>query len=355
MNIVSTPPGGNYETDAVIIGAGPVGLFQVFELGLLEIKAHVIDSLAAVGGQCVELYPDKPIYDIPAIPSCTGQELTDGLLKQIEPFGPTFHLGQEVTVVHKREDGRFDVETSLGTKFITKTIFIAAGVGSFQPRTMKVDGIDAYEGSQLFYRVKDPAQFEGKNLVICGGGDSALDWALNFVGKAESVVLLHRREDFRAAPASVAKMKQLCEEYEMQLIIGQVSGIEEKDGKLSELRVTGADGVTRRVPLDMLLVFYGLSPKLGPIAEWGLDIERKQLKVVSTEKFETNVPGIFAVGDINTYPGKKKLILSGFHEAALAAFGAAPYIFPDKKIHMQYTTTSPKLHKVLGVESPVFD
>jgi len=355
MNIVSTPPGGHHETDAVIIGAGPVGLFQVFELGLLEIKAHVIDSLAAVGGQCVELYPDKPIYDIPAIPSCTGQELTDGLLKQIEPFGPTFHLGQEVTLVHKREDGRFDVETSLGTKFITKTIFIAAGVGSFQPRTMKVDGIDAHEGTQLFYRVKDPAQFEGKNLVICGGGDSALDWALNFVGKAESVVLLHRRDDFRAAPASVAKMKQLCEEYEMQLIIGQVSGIEEKEGKLSELRVTGADGVTRRVPLDMLLVFYGLSPKLGPIAEWGLDIERKQLKVVSTEKFETNVPGIFAVGDINTYPGKKKLILSGFHEAALAAFGAAPYIFPDKKIHMQYTTTSPKLHKVLGVESPVFD
>lgn len=355
MNVVSTPPGGFHETDAVIIGAGPVGLFQVFELGLLEIKAHVIDSLHAVGGQCVELYPDKPIYDIPAIPSCTGQELTDGLLKQIEPFGATYHLGQEVTVVQKREDGRFDVETSLGTKFITKTIFIAAGVGSFQPRTMKVDGIDAFEGSQLFYRVKNPAQFEGKNLVICGGGDSALDWALNFVGKAESVVLLHRREDFRAAPASVAKMKQLCDEYEMQLIIGQVSGIETKDDKLSELRVTGADGVTRRVPLDMLLVFYGLSPKLGPIAEWGLDIERKQLKVVSTEKFETNVPGIFAVGDINTYPGKKKLILSGFHEAALAAFGAAPYIFPDKKIHMQYTTTSPKLHKVLGVETPVFD
>jgi thioredoxin reductase (NADPH) len=347
MNVVST--------DAVIIGAGPVGLFQVFELGLLEIKAHVIDSLSAVGGQCVELYPDKPIYDIPAIPSCTGQELTDGLLKQIEPFGASYHLGQEVTVVQKREDGRFDVETSLGTKFITKTIFIAAGVGSFQPRTMKVDGIDAFEGSQLFYRVKNPAQFEGKNLVICGGGDSALDWALNFVGKAESVVLLHRRDDFRAAPASVAKMKQLCDEYEMQLIIGQVSGIETKDDKLSELRVTGADGVTRRVPLDMLLVFYGLSPKLGPIAEWGLDIERKQLKVVSTEKFETNVPGIFAVGDINTYPGKKKLILSGFHEAALAAFGAAPYIFPDKKIHMQYTTTSPKLHKVLGVETPVFD
>jgi len=346
---------GAIETDAVIIGAGPVGLFQVFELGLLEIRAHVIDSLPAVGGQCVELYPDKPIYDIPAVPVCTGQELTDNLLKQIEPFEPTFHLGQEVTGVQRREDNRFNVETSTGTQFITKTIFIAAGVGSFQARTIKVDAIDKFENEQLFYRVKDPARFDGKNIVICGGGDSALDWALNFVGKAESVVLVHRRDDFRAAPSSVAKMKALCDEYEMQLIIGQVTGFDEKDGQLTEVKVTGADGVTRRVPLDMLLVFFGLSPKLGPIAEWGLDIERKQLKVVDTEKFETNVPGIFAVGDINTYPGKKKLILSGFHEAALAAFGAAPYIFPDKKIHMQYTTTSPKLHKILGVETPVFD
>ena len=354
MNSTVTPP-GVIEADAVIIGAGPVGLFQVFELGLLEIKAHVIDSLGAVGGQCVELYPDKPIYDIPAVPVCTGQELTDNLLKQIEPFEPTFHLGQEVTVVQRREDNRFNVETSTGTQFITKTIFIAAGVGSFQARTIKVDGIDKFENTQLHYRVKDPAQFHGKNLVICGGGDSALDWALNFVGKAESVVLLHRRDDFRAAPASVAKMKALCDEYEMQLITGQVTGFDEKDGQLSEIKVTGPDGVTRRVPLDMLMVFFGLSPKLGPIADWGLDIERRQLKVQNTEKFETNVPGIFAVGDINTYPGKKKLILSGFHEAALAAFGAAPYIFPDKKIHMQYTTTSPKLHKILGVETPVFD
>ncbi len=354
----STSPGSDkapIETDAVIIGAGPVGLFQVFELGLLEIKAHVIDSLPAVGGQCVELYPDKPIYDIPAVPVCTGQELTDNLLKQIEPFEPTFHLNQEVTVVEKREDGRFNVETSIGTRFITKTIFIAAGVGSFQPRTLKVEGIEQFDGKQVFYRVKDPSRFHGKNLVICGGGDSALDWALNFVGKAESVILLHRREEFRAAPASVAKMKELCEEYEMQFLVGQVTGIETKDEQLSEIKVTGADGVTRRLPLDYLLVFFGLSPKLGPIAEWGLDIERKQLKVMDTEKFETNVPGIFAVGDINTYPGKKKLILSGFHEAALAAFGAAPYIFPEKKIHMQYTTTSPKLHKILGVETPVFD
>jgi thioredoxin reductase (NADPH) len=276
-------------------------------------------------------------------------------LKQVEPFAPTFHLGQEVTLVQKRDDGRFDLETSAGTRFITKTIFIAAGVGSFQPRTLKVEGIDQFHDSQLFYRVKDPSHFNGKNLVICGGGDSALDWALNLVGKAESVILLHRREDFRAAPASVAKMQELCDEYEMQFMVGQVTGMESVDNKLTEIKVTGADGVTRRMPLDMLLVFFGLSPKLGPIAEWGLDIERKQLKVVDTEKFETNVPGIFAVGDINTYPGKKKLILSGFHEAALAAFGAAPYIFPDKKIHMQYTTTSPKLHKILGVESPTFD
>ncbi|KJK26213.1 ferredoxin-NADP reductase [Burkholderiaceae bacterium 16] len=354
---VATGNGGGgqpLEIDALIVGAGPVGLFQVFELGLLEIKAHVIDSLKVVGGQCVELYPDKPIYDIPAVPICTGQDLTDNLLKQIEPFEPTFHLGQEVAVVERREDGRFFVETSLGTRFLTKTIFIAAGVGSFQPRTVKVDGIDKFDGKQLFYRVKDPSRFHGRNLVIVGGGDSALDWTLDLVGKAESVVMIHRRDGFRAAPASVAKMKELCEQMEMQFVVGQISGYEEKDGLLTEIKVTGADGVTRRLPLDDLLVFFGLSPKLGPIAEWGLDLERKQIKV-DTEKFETNIPGIFAVGDINTYPGKKKLILSGFHEAALAAFGAAPYIFPEKKIHMQYTTTSPKLHKILGVDSPVFD
>jgi thioredoxin reductase (NADPH) len=350
---------GPIETDAVIIGAGPVGLFQVFELGLLEIKAHVIDSLSYPGGQPIELYPDKPIYDIPAIPVCTGKELTDALLKQIEPFGATFHLGQTVTVVQKQDDGRFYVETSKGTRFLTKTIFIAAGVGAFEPRTLKVDGLDKFEGSQLFYRVKNPADFAGKNLLIVGGGDSALDWTLNFTNegpnKAESVILVHRRDGFKAAPASVAKMKELCDAYEMQFMVGQVTGYEEKDGKLTGAKVTGGDGVTRVVPLDTLLVFFGLSPKLGPIADWGLDIERKQL-VVDTEKFSTNVPGIFAVGDINTYPGKKKLILSGFHECALAAFAAAPIIFPEKgKIHLQYTTTSPKLHKVLGVETPVFD
>ena len=349
---------GPIETDAVIIGAGPVGLFQVFELGLLEIKAHVIDSLAYPGGQPVELYPDKPIYDIPAIPVCTGQELTDALLKQIEPFGATFHLGQTVTTVQKQDDGRFFVETSKGTRFLTKTIFIAAGVGAFEPRTLKVEGLDKFDGTQLFYRVKNPADFAGKNLIVVGGGDSALDWTLNFASegpnKAESVILIHRRDGFKAAPASVAKMKELCDQYEMQFIVGQVTGYEEKDGQLTAAKVTGADGVTRVVPAEVLLVFFGLSPKLGPIADWGLQIERKQL-VVDTEKFSTSVPGIFAVGDINTYPGKKKLILSGFHECALAAFGAVPFIFPDKKVFLQYTTTSPKLHKVLGVETPVFD
>ena len=345
------------ETDAVIIGAGPVGLFQIFELGLLEVKAHIIDSLAYPGGQPIELYPDKPIYDIPAIPVCTGQELTDALLKQTEPFGATYHLGQEVSVVEKQEDGRFHVETSKGTRFLTKTIFIAAGVGAFQPRTLTVEGLDKFEGSQLFYRVRDPQQYAGKNLVIVGGGDSALDWVLNFVEgehKAESVILIHRRDGFRAAPASVARMKELCEQFEMQFIVGQVTGYEEEDNTLKAVKVTGGDGVTRSVPLDVLFVFFGLSPKLGPIADWGLEIERKQL-VVDTEKFSTSEPGIFAVGDINTYPGKKKLILSGFHECALAAFGAMDIIFPEKKVFLQYTTTSPKLHKVLGVEMPNFD
>jgi thioredoxin reductase (NADPH) len=349
---------GPIETDAVIVGAGPVGLFQVFELGLLEIKAHVIDSLAYPGGQCIELYPDKPIYDIPAVPVCTGKELTDNLLRQIAPFQPTFHFGQEVREVRQEADGRFFVETAKGTRFRSKTVFIAGGVGSFQPRSLKVDGLDRFEDTQLFYRVKNPEQFAGKNLVIVGGGDSALDWALDFAQdgphRAESVILLHRRDDFRAAPANVARMRALCDACEMQLIIGQITGFDERNGRLAAVKVTGADGVTRVVPLDMLLVFFGLSPKLGPIADWGLGIERKQI-LVDTEKFQTNVPGIFAVGDINDYPGKKKLILSGFHEAALAAFGASPIVFPDKRVLLQYTTTSPKLHKVLGVESPVFD
>jgi thioredoxin reductase (NADPH) len=345
-------------TDAVIVGAGPVGLFQVFELGLLEIRCHVVDALALPGGQCVELYPDKPIYDIPAVPRCTGRELTDRLLRQIEPFGATFHLGQEVTVVQRQPDGRFLVETDKGTRFLSKTLFIAGGVGSFQPRTLQLEGLQRFDNSQVFYRVRDPAMFAGKHLVIAGSGDSALDWALEFVSpgphQAGSVTLVHRRDGFRAAPASVARMRALCDAQKMQFVVGQITGYEDLEGRLRAIKLTGGDGVTRVLPLDMLLVFWGLSPRLGPIAHWGLGIDRKQLRV-DTEKFETTIPGIFAVGDINTYPGKKKLILSGFHEAALAAFGAAPYVFPDRHVPLEYTTTSTRLHQVLGVETPVFD
>lgn len=352
---LASADGHPIEADAVIIGAGPVGLFQIFELGLLEIRAHVIDSLAQPGGQPIELYPDKPIYDIPAVPVCTGKELTEALLKQAEPFKPTFHLGQEVSSLAARGDGRFDIQTSLGKRFIAKTVFIAAGVGAFTPRKPKVEGITQFEANgQLSYRVRDPQIYAGKDLVILGGGDSALDWTLNLQPIAGSVTLVHRREEFRAAPASVAKMKALAEAQELLHITGQLTGFEAEGDRLTEVKITGLDGVTRRLPLDHLLCFFGLSPRLGPIADWGLDLERRQIKV-DTEKFETSIPGVFAVGDINTYPGKKKLILSGFHEAALAAFGATRYIFPDKRVTLQYTTTSTKLHQVLGVESPVFD
>jgi len=341
------------ETDAVIIGAGPVGLFQVFELGLLEIKAHVIDSLSEVGGQCIELYPDKPIYDIPAIPVCTGRELVSKLLKQIEPFAPQFHLNQEVSTLEKQTDGRFLITTSQDQHFLCKAVFIAAGVGAFQPRTLNLEGIEALVDQQVFYRIRDPEQFTGKKIVICGGGDSALDWALHFVGKAASVTLIHRRDEFKATPQSVAKMRALCASGEMQLLIGQITGIEASNGKLTGIAVTSIEGTVQALTLDSLLLFYGLSPKLGPIADWGLDIDRKQV-AVDTACFQTSTPGIFAVGDINIYPGKKKLILSGFHEAALAAFAAAAYIAPEKQIQLQYTTTSPKLHKALGVSPNTF-
>ncbi len=342
------------ETDAVIIGAGPVGLFQVFELGLLEIKAHVIDSLPEVGGQCIELYPDKPIYDIPAIPVCTGRELVSNLLKQIEPFKPQFHLNQEVSTLEKQADGRFLIRTSQDQQFLSKAIFIAAGVGAFQPRTLNLDGIEAFVDKQVFYRVRNPEQLNGKRIVICGGGDSALDWALHFVNQAASVTLIHRRDEFKAAPQSITKMRTLCAAGKMQLIIGQISGLESSNDKLTEIAVTNIDGDVQNIALDTLLLFYGLSPKLGPIADWGLDIDRKQI-AVDTACFQTSTPGIYAVGDINIYPGKKKLILSGFHEAALAAFAAAAYLAPEKQIQLQYTTTSPKLHKALGVSPPTFE
>lgn len=338
------------KTDSIIIGAGPVGLFQIFELGLLGIKTHIIDSLKNIGGQCIELYPDKPIYDIPAVPKYSGRELIYNLLKQVEPFNPIFHLKQEVSIVKKKKNGFFKIETNIGTKFISKTVFLAAGVGSFQARELKISGINKFKNSQLFYNIKDINIFKNKNIVICGGGDSALDWTLNLIKIAKTITLIHRSDKFKASPSSVSKMKSLCLKYKMQFLIGQIVGYNiNKKNKLSEIKIISTDGVIRRIPLDMLLVFFGLSPKLGFINNWGLNINRKQVSIKNIETFETNIPGIFAIGDINTYPGKKKLILSGFHEAALAAFGASTYIFPNKKIYMQYTTTSPKLHKILGV------
>jgi thioredoxin reductase (NADPH) len=335
-------------TDAVIVGAGPVGLFQVFELGLLGLRAELIDSLPAIGGQCTELYPDKPIYDIPAVPVCTGQELIDRLAEQIKPFAPGLHLGQEVTSVQRREDGRFDVETSRGTRFDAGAVIIAGGVGSFQPRKLNVLGADQYEGSQIHYRVKDAELFRDRDLVILGGGDSALDWALSLIEKANSVVLVHRRPEFRAAPASVQRLLALRDEGRLDYLEGQVQSIVENDGILQSIRVATRDGLTRTVSLDHLLIFWGLHPKLGPIASWGLALNRKTL-AVDTAHFQTNVPGIFAIGDINDYPGKKKLILSGFHEAALAAFAVREHLRPGEKVHLQYTTTSPLMHKRLGV------
>ena len=348
-------PQAPQEIDAAIIGAGPVGLFQVFELGLLEIKAHVIDALPIVGGQPAELYPDKPIYDIPGIPMCSGLGLIEALQQQIAPFAPTFHLGHEVSTLQPQPDGRFLLESAQGLKLLAKAVFIAAGVGAFQPRRLTVPGIEAFEGRQLFYRVPSAAQFAGQQLVIVGGGDSALDWAAHFASQPEhrpaSVVLLHRRDGFQATPAAVARMRALCEAQQMQFMVGQVAGFEADGDRLQALQVMGPDGVTRRLALDVLLAFLGMSPKLGPIADWQLDIERKQL-VVNTETYGTSEPGIFAVGDINTYPGKKKLILCGFHEATLAAYGALPFVYPGKDVFFQYTTTSPRLHAMLGVATP---
>ncbi len=340
-------------TDVVIVGAGPCGLFQVFELGLLGLKAQLVDSLRAPGGQCVELYPDKPIYDIPAIPVCTGQELTDRLLEQIKPFDAGLHLGQEVTTVERQENGRFRVVTSAATVFDTGAIVIAGGVGSFQPRKLDVPAAEALEGRYVHYRVKDPRAFADQDVVILGGGDSALDWSLALVEHARSVVVVHRRPEFRGVPASVAKLHALRDEQRADILIGQVKELNEVNGVLKSVSVLGGDSVVRRVELDHLLVFFGLRPSLGPIANWSLEISKKQL-TVDTEKFQTNQPGIYAVGDINSYPGKKKLILSGFHEAALAAFSIKEYLEPGKKVHLQYTTTSPLMHKRLGVaEEPV--
>ena len=340
------------ETDALIIGAGPVGLYQVFQLGLLEIKCHVIDALPYPGGQCIELYPDKPIYDIPGFLRTTGRELTANLLAQIKPFNAPLHLNEVVSQIDTLPDGRFKVSTSQGQQFLVRVVIIAAGVGAFQPKLLKVAGLEKFQNSQLFYHAQPESTAE-QNVLIVGGEDSALECAIQLAkdwgssAQAKSVTLLHRRDVYQAAPELIAKIHELQGAKALQLMVGQVTGFNEQAGQLTAAQVTGIDGEIHAVPADTLLVYLGLSPKLGPLANWGLAMDRKQVSV-DTEKFATSVPGIFAVGDINTYPGKKKLILSGFHECALAAFGAADIVFPGKNPQLEYTTSSTRLHRLLG-------
>ncbi len=340
------------QTDVVIIGAGPVGLFQVFELGLQGLKAHVIDALPQAGGQCTELYPDKPIFDIPAVPECTGQQLIDNLEQQIAPFSPGMHLDQTVDELQKRGENDFYIKTSTGTEFECRAVIIAAGAGSFTPVRVRVDGLGQFEDQQLFYRVRDPARHAGKDVVILGGGDSALDWAVQLAPTAKSLTLVNRTERFRAAEASVTKLYELAEAGGANVLMGALKDFGTTDGRLSSLTLTLRDeNKTEKVlPVDDLLVFFGLSPKLGPIENWGLELERK-LITINLATFETSVPGIYAIGDINTYEGKKKLILSGFHEAAMAAFAIKQAFEPDKKVNLQYTTTSPLMHERLGVDA----
>jgi thioredoxin reductase (NADPH) len=338
-------------TDVVIVGAGPCGLFAVFELGLLDIKAHLVDILPKVGGQCAELYPEKPIYDIPGFPIVTGQGLVDNLVEQIKPFGPTFHLNQMIEALEPigtAEAPRFRVTTDAGTIFETKTVIVAAGGGSFQPKKPPIPGIEAYEGNSVFYAVRKMEAFRGRDILIVGGGDSALDWTLNLQPIAKRVTLMHRRDDFRAAPHSVEQMRALVASGAMDMKLGQVTGLKGEGSALQAAICRDNAGETFEIACNTLLPFFGLTMKLGPIADWGLNLH-ENLIPADTEKFETSTPGIFAIGDINTYPGKLKLILSGFHEAALAAQKVHRYVYPDKRLTFQYTTSSTSLQKKLGV------
>ncbi len=338
------------ETDVVIIGAGPVGLFAVFELGLLDIRSHVVDILPKAGGQCAELYPEKPIYDIPGYPSVTGQGIVDKLMEQIEPFRPTFHFGEIVEAIERlgtAEAPRFRLRTGFGKGFLCRAIVIAAGGGSFQPKKPPIAGVEAYEGTSVHYAVRKMEDFRDRDVVIVGGGDSALDWTLNLQPLARRLTLVHRRDDFRGAPHSVNAMRALVADGRMDLVIGQIVELHGADGALGAIDVKGADGVVR-VACERMIPFFGLTMKLGPIAGWGLNLH-ENLIAVDTEKFETGAPGIFAIGDINTYPGKLKLILSGFHEGALAAQKIHRYVYPDKRLTFQYTTSSTSLQKKLGV------
>ncbi|HMS26243.1 MAG TPA: NAD(P)/FAD-dependent oxidoreductase [Burkholderiaceae bacterium] len=343
-------PAHPLETDALIIGAGPAGLFAAFELGLLGINAHMVDALPYVGGQCIELYPDKPIYDIPGTPATTGRQLVASLLEQIKPFNTPMHLGQQVSVIEKQNDARFKVTSTKQQSFICKTIVIAAGVGAFLPKKLSVSGLEAFEGTQIFYHLNQLPATQNQRITVVGSEDAAVQAAIDLSQNTHQnykVTLLHRRDVFNAPPDSLSTLRDLVTSGKMKLSIGQIAGFDTEKAQLSALQVTDVNGVTAPLPTDTVLVLQGLSPKLGPVADWGLALERKQLNV-DTEKFQTSENGIFAVGDINTYPGKKKLIVSGFHEATLAAFAAAEIIFPNTPTQLQYTTTSTQLLKRLG-------
>ncbi len=335
------------ETDVVIIGAGPVGLFAVFELGLLDLQCHLIDILDRPGGQCAELYPEKPIYDIPAWLVITGEELVEKLLQQIKPFSPQFHLGEMVTELERTGEDGFIIRTDTGTAIKAKVVVIGAGGGSFQPKRPPIAGVRDYEGTSVFYSVRRMEDFRGHDLLIAGGGDSALDWTLNLQPIAKSVTLVHRRPEFRAAPDSVSKMEALRDAGELTFLLGQVMSLKGEGGQLEAAIVKTPDGEIE-VPCTRLLPFFGLTMKLGPVADWGINLHRNRIPV-DTEKFLTSEPGIFAIGDISTYPGKLKLILSGFHESALMAHAAKHIVNPDERVVFQHTTSSSSLQKKLGV------
>ena len=337
------------KTDVLIIGAGPIGLFAVFELGLLDMKAHLVDILDKIGGQCAELYPEKPIYDIPGIPYTSAQGLVDALLQQIKPFNAQYHLNEMVETVEKIGDPLFLVKTDQGKEFESKIVVIAAGGGSFQPKRPPIPGVEPYEGKSIFYAVRKMEAFRGKRVVIVGGGDSALDWTLNLAPIASHLTLVHRRSEFRAAPDSVNKMMALVGEGRIDFVLGQVTSLQGEGGQLSKALVKTNDGSSFDIACDAMLPFFGLTMKLGPVANWGFELKNNELIPVNTESFETSTPGIFAIGDINWYPGKLKLILSGFHEAALMAQKAYRYVYPDKRLVFQYTTSSTSLQKKLGV------
>jgi thioredoxin reductase (NADPH) len=347
------------QTEALIIGAGPVGLFQAFQLGLQDIRCHVVDALPQIGGQCVELYADKPIYDIPGIPLCTGQELIDQLQTQIKPFAPQFHLQELVSELKATDDGQWHVQTDKGTQFKAATVFIAAGVGAFVHRSISLPGFEELLGKHIFHKALSETAFKGKHLLVLGDNDSALEACAKWRqgdDAAASVTLVHRRDQFQAAPQAIEQMREACNAKSMRFVAGQPTALIQvthansdlSNIQLSGLEILNAQGETEVLPAHAILLCLGISPKLGPISHWGLSMERKQL-VVNTENFATQARGIFAVGDINTYPGKKKLILCGFHEATLAAFGASDLLHPERKTLLQYTTTSSHLHKLLGV------